>query len=46
MTETKAIIYRGPVTIHKAYIASKKITIEGFGFMLAFDPKIFVYCEV
>ena len=46
MTETKAIIYRGPVSIQKAYVASGWIRVEGVGLMHAFKTNNNVYCEV
>ena len=46
MTETKAIIYRGPVYIQKAYAATGWITIEGVGLMHAFRANNNIYCEV
>lgn len=46
MTETKALIYRGPVSIKKAYVAAGWIRVEGVGLMHAFKTDNNVYCEV
>lgn len=46
MTEAKAIIYRGPVSIQKAYVAAGSIRVEGVGLMHAFKTDNHVYCEV